>query len=126
MKFGICIDVENADRAVTFYSRGIGLRVVKQGPDWGELELDGQSLYIMQLPRGADPYIDPRLVRDYGRHWTPVHLDFMVDDLETAVKRALEAGATLDRPIQHRDALPNMANMADPFGNGFDLIQRKS
>ena len=126
MKFGICIDVEDSARAVEFYSKGLGLRLVNQGPDWGELEVDAQSIYIMQLPSGADPYIDKRVTRNYKRHWTPVHLDFMVDDLESAVKRAVDAGATLDRPIQHRDGLPNMANMADPFGNGFDLIQRKS
>ena len=31
-------------------------------------------------------------------------------------------GATLDCPIQHAD-YGRMANLADPFGNGFDLIE---
>ena len=31
-------------------------------------------------------------------------------------------GARLDRPIQDAD-YGRMANMADPFGNGFDLIE---
>src|SRR5258708_28395519 len=25
--------------------------------------------------------------RNYGRHWTPVHLDFVVEDLDAAVQR---------------------------------------
>ena len=122
MKFGICIDVENAARAVEFYSKGLGLEIVKQGPDWGHLQIDGQSIYIMQVPRGADR-IDARIERAYSRHWTPVHLDLIVADLEAAVKRAVDAGATLDRPVQKRADLPHMANLSDPFGNGFDLIQ---
>ena len=31
-------------------------------------------------------------------------------------------GATLDRGIQQRE-YGRMANLADPFGNGFDLIE---
>jgi predicted enzyme related to lactoylglutathione lyase len=54
-----------------------------------------------------------------------VHLDFVVADIDSAVERALAAGATLDRPIQRRQKLSDMANMSDPFGNGFDLIQAR-
>jgi predicted enzyme related to lactoylglutathione lyase len=54
-----------------------------------------------------------------------VHLDFVVADIDSAVERALAAGATLDRPIQRRQKLSDMANMSDPFGNGFDLIQER-
>jgi hypothetical protein len=48
-----------------------------------------------------------------------VHLDFVVADLDAKVARLT---ATLDRGIQSRD-YGRMANMADPFGNGFDLIE---
>ena len=60
--------------------------------------------------------------RDFGRHWTPVHLDFIVPDIGAAVARLTALGAALDRPIQDAD-YGRMANMADPFGNGFDLIE---
>jgi hypothetical protein len=58
------------------------------------------------------------MTRDFGRHWTPVHLDFIVANLE----RLRGLGATLDREIQIRE-YGRMANMGDPFGNGFDLIE---
>src|SRR6201996_6446733 len=62
------------------------------------------------------------LRRDLGRHWTPVHLDFVVADLQVAVERAISAGGVLDRDIvDHR--YWRMANLADPSGNGVDLIQ---
>jgi predicted enzyme related to lactoylglutathione lyase len=51
-----------------------------------------------------------------------VHLDFVVPDLDAAVARLTARGGTLDRPIKQRE-YGRIANMADPFGNGFDLIE---
>jgi len=42
--------------------------------------------------------------------------------LEDAVRQAQEVGAVLQRDLQERQ-WGRMANMADPFGNGFDLIE---
>lgn len=36
----------------------------------------------------------------YGRHWTPVHLDMVVADIEIAVTRAERAGAVPEREVQ--------------------------
>src|SRR3546814_20497259 len=60
--------------------------------------------------------------RHYNRHWTPVHPDFSVADLGDAIARARAAGAvqegeTLDLPYGRQ------AMFADPFGNGFCLIE---
>jgi len=38
------------------------------------------------------------------------------------VARLRERGATLDREVKQRDQ-GRIANMADAFGNGFDLIE---
>jgi len=54
-------------------------------------------------------------------HWT-VHLDFLTDDLEAAVRQESEAGAALVREFQER-IWGRMANMVDPFDNPFDLIE---
>ena len=62
--------------------------------------------------------------RDYGRHWTPVHLDIHVDDLEAVLSKALKAGAIKEqffRNLEHGSA----AFCADPFGNGFCILERK-
>jgi predicted enzyme related to lactoylglutathione lyase len=51
-----------------------------------------------------------------------VHLDFVVDDIDAAVERAVAAGATIDDPaVSH--SWGRIAHLADPFGHGFCLIQ---
>ena len=61
-------------------------------------------------------------IRDYARRWTPVHLDFLVEEIEGAFARAVSAGARAESAIE---AYPwgRMALLADPFGNGFCLIE---
>jgi uncharacterized glyoxalase superfamily protein PhnB len=59
--------------------------------------------------------------QDFAGPWT-VHLDFVTDDLDAAVRQAQDAGAVLDRTLQERE-WGRMANMTDPFGNSFDLIE---
>jgi predicted enzyme related to lactoylglutathione lyase len=117
MEFSICIDVDDVDRAVEFYGRGLGLTVVDHEPDWAQVKLGAQTFWIMKVPAGVQGQIS----RDYRRHWTPVHLDFAVDDIEAAVKRAVDAGGKLEGEIQ-RNAKGALANMVDPSGNGVDLF----
>jgi hypothetical protein len=38
--------------------------------------------------------------RRYTRHWTPVHLDFVIPDIEVAVDRATKADAKCEGEIQ--------------------------
>jgi len=118
MKFDICIDVDNVARAVEFYPRGLGFKVGEEHPDWAHLKVDDQTFWIMKIPGGPQGDIS----RDYRRHWTPVHLDLQVDDLEASVQRALAAGGKLDREIQRGKA--NLANLPDPAGNGIDLVEK--
>src|SRR5689334_11641460 len=120
----VCIDVDDVERALTFYSGVLGLRPARRlGSDW--VEMLGASVPIDLLGTAPGSEAAPTLPfarRSFERHWTPVHLDFVVQDLDEAVTRAIAAGATLDRAIQERP-YGRMANMADPFGNGFCLLQ---
>ena len=124
MKLEICIDVDDVDRAIEFYGQGIGLTVLEHHSEWAKLELDEQIIWIMKIAAGQSGPIS----RDYRRHWTPIHFDFVVDDVDKAVGRALAAGGHLDREI-NRQTEPggsgaDVANLSDPAGNGIDLIQR--
>jgi predicted enzyme related to lactoylglutathione lyase len=51
-----------------------------------------------------------------------VHLDFVVPDLDHSVARAKSAGATVESEIETH-AWGRIALLADPFGNGFCLLQ---
>ena len=51
-----------------------------------------------------------------------MHLDFVVPDIEAAVDRARRAGAVLESDVTSQQ-WGRIALMADPFGNGFCLVQ---
>jgi len=119
----ICIDVDDLDKGIAFYSEAIGLRVGRRlGPDWAELLGGSAPIDLLANPAGTAPVRESSTVRDYCRHWTPVHLDFAVEDLDAAVERARLAGAALEGGIQQKK-WGRLANMADPFGNGFCFLE---
>ena len=125
MEVEITIDVHDLDRAVDFYCAGLGLTLVERRPEWARLELDGRTFWLCLFPAGASR----TGTRDFGRHWTPVHLDFIVADVDGAVARALAAGGRLDGEIRRQQPEPigclsDVANLSDPSGNGVDLLQR--
>ena len=115
------IDVDDLERAVAFYTTALPLRVGRRFGDGG-VELLGASsaLYLLAKPAGSEGA--PGSPRGYARHWTPLHLDFAVPDLDAAVARATEAGATVEQPAVAR-SWGSIAMLADPFGHGFCLIQ---
>ena len=119
----VCIDVDDLDRAIEFFTTGIGLRLGRRF-DNRLAEMLGASspIDLLAHPPGSHPIEHSNSLRDYTRHWTPIHLDFIVSDVKAAVTRALAAGATQERPIRD-EPYGQIANLADPFGNGICLIQ---
>ena len=119
----INIDVDDVEGAVAFYTRALGLRVGRRF-DGGFVELLGAEapIYLLLKAAGTTPFEGAEQLRDYARHWTPLHLDFVVADLDTALAQALAAGAVLEAPpTQH--AYGRLALLHDPFGHGFCLLQ---
>lgn len=124
MEIRICIDVDDLERGIAFYTQGLGLRVGRRlDDDWVELLGAASAIDLLANPAGT-PALgqDHPQRRSYARHWTPVHLDFAVDDIESSARKLVALGASLERPILER-RWGRMANMADPFGHGFDLLQ---
>ena len=119
MKLEICIDVNDVDRAVEFYGRGLRLEIPQHEKEWAKAALGEQVFWFMRINPGPSGAIS----RDYRRHWTPIHLDFHVDNIDEVVKRALAAGGNLDREIQRNPDGGAIANLSDPSGNGIDLVQ---
>jgi predicted enzyme related to lactoylglutathione lyase len=116
------IDVDDLGRAERFYCEGIGLKVGRRFDGWTELVGAGSPIYLLPKLPGSEVSPASAQKRDYARHWTPVHLDFVVDDIGAAVARAVKAGATLERDTTTH-AYGLLALLADPFGNGFCLLQ---
>lgn len=119
-----CIDVPDVERAIEFYTRGIGLEVGRRF-DAGWVELLGGPVPLDLLGRPAGTPANPMASapsRDYRRHWTPVHLDFEVPDLDAAVERARAAGAVVEGETGSY-AWGRIARLADPFGHGFCMLE---
>src|ERR671916_1396493 len=116
------VEVEDTEAGVAFYTSALGLTVHRRlTPRW--VELAGASVPIFILGNRPATFVagGAQIARRFTRHWTPVHLDFIVDELEPWVRRAQQAGAV----VEHEEAYPSfrMVNCSDPFGNGFDLIE---
>jgi predicted enzyme related to lactoylglutathione lyase len=117
------IDVDDLERGVAFYTTALGLHVGRR-LGVGAVELHGASapIYVLEKAAGSTPASTVAAPRDYRRHWTPVHLDFIVDDITAAVERACAAGARVEQEVTTH-AWGHLAMLADPFGHGFCLIQ---
>jgi len=90
----INIDVDDLERAVAFYTDGLGLRLSRRlGPDIAELEGAACPVYLTQHAPGTRPFAGAASAREFQRHWTPVHLDFVVSDLDAAIQRAEFGGS---------------------------------
>jgi predicted enzyme related to lactoylglutathione lyase len=119
----VCVDVEDLERALAFYSSALGLTPGRRkGNDWVEMLGASSPIDLLAKPAGSLPAPGVSSGRDYRRHWTPLHLDFTVTDLEGAVRRCRDAGATLEGDLQERP-WGRMALLADPFGHGLCLLE---
>ena len=117
------IDVDDLERGVVFYTTALGLTVGRR-LSIGAVELHGASapIYILEKATGSAPASAVAEPRDYRRHWTPVHLEFVVDDITAAVERACAAGARVEQEVTTH-VWGHLAVLGDPFGHGFCLIQ---
>lgn len=117
----INIDVPDLDAAMRFYTQAFGLHVGRRlGAEVIEL-LGGQApIYLLRKPEGSAAAGED--IRRYARHWSPLHLDVVVDDLDAALRSALTAGARQEGAIRSAN-WGRIVQIADPFGHGWCLLQ---
>ncbi len=117
------IDVADLVSAERFYRDAFDLRIGRRFGS-GAVELLGASsaIYLLEKRAGTPASSSTTEVRQYDRHWTPVHLDFVVDDLDAAIGRSLAAGARQEHPARNAP-WGRIALMCDPFGHGYCLIE---
>ena len=118
------VDVDDLEKAIEFYTTALGLRLGRRLFEGSVAEMLGatSTIHLISNPSGSTAVPKAALLREYKRHWTPVHLDFEVEDVSMAVERAVGAGARLEGEIQ---SFPwgCLATMSDPFGHGFCVLQ---
>jgi len=121
MKQLINIDVPDLAAAETFYNRAFGLHAGRRlGSEVLEMLGGTAPLYLLQKTSGSIGAAND--ARDYQRHWMPMHVDVVVDELEPALERALAAGAIKEGLIREAN-WGRIVQLADPFGHGWCLVQ---
>ena len=63
------------------------------------MDAGGLELWLLLKAEGSVAVRDTDISRSYRRHWTPIHLDVLVDDLSEALDRAVTAGAIQEGDI---------------------------
>lgn len=125
MRYSVSIDVPSLDEGLKFYRNALGLvEMARPVPTYAVLKCGEMSLGLIEKKAGSKPAPGSADVRRYGRHWTPVHMDFHVEDFDAVLANAVSAGAIVEQ--KHEIAgRPPVAFCSDPFGNGFCIIGDK-
>ncbi len=115
------LDVPDLDAAEAFYTRAFGLTASRRlGPQVSEMGGATVPFYLLRKEAGTQGAAGS--LRDYSRHWSPLHVDVVVEDLDAALVQALDAGARQEGGI--RDAeWGRIVTVSDPFGHGWCLLQ---
>jgi PhnB protein len=116
--------VDNAAEAIEFYKRAFGAkeRVRMDGPGStiGHAELEiGDSLLML-----ADPFpqASTRTPKDVGG--TTVNLFIYVEDADAVVQQAIDAGATVTRPVENMFWGDRFGIVTDPYGHTWSIATR--
>lgn len=94
-------------------------------PTMAVLDANNVSVCMHEKAAGTRPSPAGEEVRRYERHWTPVHLDLHVGDLDAVLARVRAGGGAIERELRTQGPKP-VAFCSDPFGNGFCVIGERS
>ena len=121
---GFC--VRGAAQAIDFYSRAFGakerMRLMKpDGKTVAHAELQiGDSVFMLGE---EDAAMGARSAQTLGG--SPVNFYIYVEDVDSAVKRALEAGAKSVMPVSDMFWGDRIGGVEDPFGQKWTLATHK-
>lgn len=120
------LTVRGGDRAIDFYKRAFGAREITRlnGPD-------GKSVMHAELQIGDSrfflgdemPGMESRSPQALGG--SPAGIYLYVRDVDEAFARAVEAGATVKRPLENMFWGDRTGSLLDPFGHTWDLATRR-
>jgi predicted enzyme related to lactoylglutathione lyase len=121
----VSIDVPSLADGERFYASAFGFAKSSEPiPGVAVLRAGAAEICLLEKKAGTQPSKGTRDARRYERHWTPVHMDFHVDELKSALAKAIAAGATQEQLFEN-PGYPSVAFCSDPFGHGFCIIERR-
>jgi len=123
----VSIDVPSLAEGIAFYCAAFGFSKKSEPVPGVVAVLAGLNVELVLLEKqaGSQPSPQTKDRRTFERHWTPVHLDFHVDDLHAALEKVEALGAKREQVFENPEH-GSAAFCSDPFGHGFCLILRKA
>ena len=122
MKVAVSLDVPSLEEGLKCFAEAFGfVEVARPHPAYAVLASGDTKLGLLAKPAGSSPAPGSADVRRYERHWTPVHLDFHVEDFDATLEKAVAAGARSEQ-VHRMPGYPPVAFCSDPFGHGFCII----
>ncbi|MDF0542955.1 VOC family protein [Sphingobium sp. H39-3-25] len=122
MKVTVSIDVPSIEEGLAFFGDVFGfVETARPHPGYAMLRCGEATIGLLAKAAGSSPAVGSQDVRRYERHWTPVHVDFRVEDFEAILERALKKGAKSEQ-VHRITGFPPVAFCSDPFGHGFCIV----
>jgi len=117
--------VKDAAAAIEFYKNAFGatelMRMGAPGGKIGHAEIKiGKSPVML-----ADEHPEMRVYGPGHFGGTPVHLLLYVEDVDAVVKRAMDLGSELDRPIKDQFYGDRSGTIRDPYGHQWTVATHK-
>ncbi len=120
IKLSVSIDVANLKQAENFYIEALGCIKLRDKGGMSVISVENCDIYLQEKAEGSKAVPSEVIERSYSRHWTPVHIDFLAENVDEIVERTLKLGG------KHEGGdsgdWGSIAYCADPFGNGFCVI----
>ena len=114
---GIVIDVPNMEKTPAFYEKLLGWKRLFEDDEWTQIG-DESGTHSVGFQADLD-YVAPSWPEATEGHGQMMHLDFLVDDLDKAVERALSLGAAKAKAQFMGD---HGMTLLDPDGHPFCLV----
>ena len=111
------LSIRGAAEAIDFYKKAFGAAELMRmpGPEGklghAEIRLGGSRVML------SDEYPPMDFLGPQSRGGTTVHLHVYVKDVDAVVKRAVDAGAKLVRPVEDQFYGDRTGTVQDPFGH---------
>ncbi|MES9854201.1 MAG: VOC family protein [Candidatus Thiodiazotropha sp. L084R] len=121
IRISVSIDVSDLKQAEIFYIEALGCKKIRdQGEAMSVISTENCDIYLQEKEAGTEPIPLEGAKRHYSRHWTPVHLDFIAENVNEIVEKIVQLGGVHEGG--ESGDWGSIAYCADPFGNGFCVI----
>jgi PhnB protein len=115
----ICI--KNAAKAIEFYKKAFGaketMRLLEPSGRVGHAEIKIGNAFIMI----ADEYPEYGITSAETMGGSPISIHLYVENVDDFVSKAVEAGATLERPVRDEFYGDRTGRLRDPFGYSWNI-----